>query len=277
MKTHEIHQFINHDSEFFKILKQIPHIDEDGPWVAGGSVWKSIEQIPLTCDVDIFFKSAQQCEQWYRKLLSLPYVHRIVSDAKSNQYNTTLKYHIYDKGYNKTITLQLISFKFFNNIQELLDGFDFTVCQFGFDGRKLYSGDTSFDDLRNREIIFNNVLDNVATGIHLEKYTKIGFKIPESQKQRYEEILEKTKVFRNNIPSPEPHSNSILSRWATEPASLVTTPSRSTTVTVDEDYAYPRPVAGSDAVDLSRITERPTFTPVRPSESSLYGSMLSSG
>ncbi len=273
MKTHEVHRFINSSSEFFTILKQLPSIDTDGPWVAGGSVWKSIENIPLECDIDVFFKSDRQCEKWFRTLLSLPYAHRIVSDPKSNQYNTSLKYHIHYKGYNKTITLQLVSFRFFDNIKALLDGFDFTACQFGFDGQTLYTGDTSLGDLRNREIIFNNVLDNVATGIHVEKYTKIGFKIPSSQKQRYDEIIEKTKTFRDRIPSPEPpRSNSIISRWANVLEPAVSTPHP---VAVDEDCAYPRPVAGG--IDLSRITQPPQFTrPARPPPS-LYDSIVMAG
>jgi len=270
MKIHDVRQFINSSSEFFTILKHLPAIDSDGPWVAGGSVWKSIENIPLECDIDVFFKSDRQCEKWFRTLLSLPYAHRIVSDPKSNQYNTSLKYHVHHKGYNKTITLQLVSFRFFDNIKALLDGFDFTACQFGFDGNALYSGDTSLDDLRNREIIFNNVLDNVATGIHIEKYTKIGFKIPASQKQRYDEIMEKTKTFRDRIPSPEP-SPSFISRWATTLEPAVSTPRP---VAVDEDYAYPRPA--NTGINLSRITQTPQFTRPAPRPSSLWASVDSS-
>ena len=264
MKTHNVRDFINSSSEFFTILKQLPTIEGDGPWVAGGSVWKSIENIPLECDVDIFFKSAEQCERWFRTLVSLPYGHRIVSDLKTNQYNTSLKYHINHKGYNKTITLQLITFRFFNDIEALLGGFDFTACQFGFDGQSLYSGDTSLDDLRNREIIFNNVLDSVATGIHIEKYIKFGFKVPSTQRDRYDEIVKKTSAFKNTIPRPEP-SSPFLARWgnvlAGEPA-IVASPRPPVAVDDGDDYAYPRPSANNSGIDLSRITQMPT--PPRP-------------
>ena len=270
MKTHEIHKFINYDSEFFKIIKQLPCLDENGPWVAGGSVWKSIEQIPLTSDIDVFFNSVEQAEEWYRQILSLPYINRVVSEPKSNQYNTSFKYHVHGKNYNKTITIQLISFKMFNNIQELLEGFDFTACQFAFDGRKLYCGDTSFDDLRNREIIFNSVADSVATGIHIEKYINIGFKIPESQRQKYEEIMTKTAKFRQNK-SPEPNVISpIISRWMS--SSPPTTQARASLASdmADEDAPYPRPVAG-DGLNLSQIGR--VTIPARPLQTSLYGSI----
>ena len=273
MKTHDVRQFINSSSEFFTILKQLPSINTDGPWIAGGSVWKSIENIPLECDIDVFFKSDRQCEKWFRTLLSLPYAHRIVSDPKSNQYNTSLKYHVHHKGYNKTITLQLVSFRFFDNIKALLDGFDFTACQFGFDGNFLCTGDTSLEDLRNREIIFNNVLDNVATGIHIEKYTKIGFKIPASQKQRYDEIMKKTSEYRSKCPEPA-GVDTLVSRWgnvlSSSPSPIVASSPRP--VAVDEDCAYPRPVSDG-GINLSRITQMPA--PPRPSqvEPSLYTRM----
>src|SRR4051812_36021495 len=184
MKIHDVTQFINHDSELLTILRHLPSIDSDGPWVAGGSVWKSIEGKSLDTDIDFFFKSPQQCEYWFRTLLSMPYVQRIVSQPKANDYNTSLNYHVHSRGFNKTIKLQLISFSFYKDIESLFDGFDFTVCQFAFDGQKIYTGETSLDDLRNREIIFNNVRDNYASGVHLEKYIKNGFKIPDSQKAK---------------------------------------------------------------------------------------------
>jgi hypothetical protein len=275
MKIHDVRQFINSSSEFFTILKHLPAIDSDGPWVAGGSVWKSVENIPLECDIDVFFKSDRQCEKWFRTLLSLPYAHRIVSDPKFNQYNTSLKYHVHHKGYNKTITLQLVSFRFFDNIKALLDGFDFTACQFGFDGNSLYTGDTSLEDLRNREIIFNNVLDNVATGIHIEKYTKIGFKIPASQKQRYDEIMKKTSEYRSNK-CPEPaRVDTLVSRWgnvlSSSPSPIVASSPRP--VAVDEDYAYPRPVSGGGGIDLSRITQMPAPPRPSPRPSSLWANV----
>jgi len=185
----------------------------------------------LSCDIDIFFKNAQQCERWYRTLLTIPYGNRIVSEAKTNRFNTSLKYHVHNGNYDKTIVLQLISFKFFDSLTSVVDSFDFTACQFGFDGEKLYVGDTSFEDLKNREIIFHNVTDKVATGFHLKKYETIGFKIPESQKQKYDEIV---------MASPEQTKSEYNSIFDDESVS-------------EEDEPYPIP-ENSTVLDLSSIT-----------------------
>jgi len=165
VKNFEFHEFINQDSELFRILHHLPKPEENGPWLAGGSVWKAIENLPLDCDIDFFFKDETQYEEYLRKLKSIPYVYHIVTE-KQNKYNITFGYHIYEKGYNKTVPLQLISFKFWNTLEELLEGFDFTVCQFGFNGRQLYTGDTALEDLRTRTIKFNNMArSDIATAI----------------------------------------------------------------------------------------------------------------
>jgi hypothetical protein len=125
-------------------------------------------------------------------LNSIPYVHHIVGE-KSNKYNTTYSFHINEKGYNKTVAIQAISFRYWSGVEELIDGFDFTACQFGFDGRKLFSGDTAFDDLRTRTIRFNKIHDPRATIIHLNKYITKGFKIPSDQQPKFDDIILKSK------------------------------------------------------------------------------------
>jgi hypothetical protein len=120
---------------------------------------------------------------------SIPYVYHIV-DEKKNKFNTTLSFHIHEKNYNKTIPIQCISFRFWEDIEHVLNDFDFTVCQFGFNGQKLYTGDNSFEDLRNRMIKFNVVRGDAATLFHLKKYLQRGFKVAEEHKH-YLEDLEK--------------------------------------------------------------------------------------
>ena len=188
MKIDNFHNHVNQDSELFRVLRFLPRPQENGPWLAGGAVWKAIENHPITHDFDFFFSSQEQCSQWVRTLNSIPYVHHIVGE-KSNKYNTTYQFHIHDRGYNKTIAVQCVCFKFWSSLEELLDGFDFTACQFGFDGYRMLVGDTSFEDLRTRTIRFNKVHDSVATAVHLDKYIKKGFKIPPSEQQKFDEII----------------------------------------------------------------------------------------
>ena len=74
-----------------------------------------------------------------------------------------------------TIKVQAINFAYFQTIDELLAGFDFTVCQFAYDGEKLYCGDHSLWDLARRRIVINNVRFPIATLRHMLKYNRQGF------------------------------------------------------------------------------------------------------
>jgi len=251
MNTHEARQFINNDSELLTILRQLPPIGSDGPWVAGGSVWKTIENMPLNCDVDFFFKSPEQSEQWFRQLLSMPYVHRIVSTPIANRYNTSLSYHIHSRGFNKTVKLQLISFAFTKDIEELLNSFDFTACQFAYDGQMLYSGDNSFEDLRNREIIFRNIRDNYSTSVHVEKYLRLGFKVPENLKQKWDVIRGVINNFSYNSAEP-PRSSYVGS------------------ATLDDEYPRPENNLSNNnnrGVNLVQLTQMPPMPPARQERS----------
>ena len=156
------------------------------------SVWKAIENIALDCDIDFFFKDKAQLEEYLRKLKSIPYVYHVVTE-KTNSYNTTFGFHIYDRGYNKTVTVQFISCRFCDSLEKLLSGFDFTACQFGFDGSHLISGDTSFEDLKNRIIRLNEFRASNATLIHLEKYLKRGFKVPPDEMKKIEALIKPSK------------------------------------------------------------------------------------
>lgn len=268
MKIHDARQFINCDSDFSTVLRHLPPIDADGPWVAGGSVWKTIEKIPVeSSDIDFFFKSAEQSERWFRTLLSMPYVHRIVSEPKANDYNTSLNYHVHYRNFNKTIKIQLISFAFFKDVAELLNGFDFTTCQFAFDGRNLFSGETSFDDLRNREIVFHNIRDNYATAIHLEKYVSIGFKPAASQIQKFDEIMRLRKP-KYEEKQPGMAASYLYSYSSPSPLSAIPEPPRSNNS--DDDYPRPSNIQGNQGINLVRATQMPTRPP-RQESASIWG------
>ena len=233
MKIDDFHNHVNQDSELFRVLRFLPRPQEDGPWLAGGSVWKAIENRPITHDLDFFFKTPKQCIEWVRTLNSIPYVHRIVGE-KENKFNRTYQFHVHDKGYNKTVSVQCIHFKYWNTLEELLDGFDFTACQFGFDGKRLFTGDTAFDDMRDRVIRFNKVHDSAATIIHLDKYIRCGFKIPASEQQKFDEIV---KTMKNRPVSMTSSDDDDDSYPRPEPVSVSATAANTLTAAFDSFFS----------------------------------------
>ncbi len=128
-------------SDLFRVLKHLPKLSGGGPWVAGGSVWRTINNEPLNgCDIDIFFPSKKQYEEHCRMMNAYPYVNNILNEKK-NKYNTTYTVHVNEGKFDKTIDVQLIGMYYNRCLDLLLDTFDFSVCQFGFDGRDIRMGD----------------------------------------------------------------------------------------------------------------------------------------
>src|SRR5258708_38972470 len=75
------------DSDLFKIMKFLPKCDVGGPWIAGGSVWRTIFNEPLkNCDIDLFFSSQQQFEIACLQMSAYPFVRNILQETK-NKYN----------------------------------------------------------------------------------------------------------------------------------------------------------------------------------------------
>jgi hypothetical protein len=230
MKTYNLNDFVKQDSELFRILRKLPKPDVNGPWIAGGSLWKSIEGMPLNCDLDFFFASPQQQEVYLRIMRSIPYVNHVVSEKK-NDYNTTFGFHVYDNGYNKTIPIQYVSFRYASSLEEILNGFDFTVCQFGWDGRTFFAGDNSLQHLSERKIVFNNVHNSLATAIHLRKYLEKGFVIPTESQAMFNEIM----------------------------LGAATTKRPKSATTDDDDDAYPRPIEPPPRANISNGDLWPAF------------------
>ncbi len=125
------------ESDLFKIKRCLPPCSVGGPWIAGGSVWRTVRNEPLNeCDVDVFFKNKDQYEQTCRQMNSIPFVRNILKETK-NKWNTTYRIHVNQGRYDKTIDIQLINMSFYSRLERLLESFDFTVCQFGYDGESI--------------------------------------------------------------------------------------------------------------------------------------------
>lgn len=166
------------DSDLFRVLKQLPPLSVYGPWVAGGSVWRTINKEPLEkCDIDIFFQSQEQHDEVVRKMNSLPHSNNIVKETK-NKWNTVYKCHIHErKFFDKTIDVQFINMNFHPNLESLLDSFDLSVCQFGYDGESLRFGTKSLEDLAAKRIRLHSLRLPKTMLKHLHKYLSNGFTI----------------------------------------------------------------------------------------------------
>jgi hypothetical protein len=166
--------------DFFAKMEVLPKVSEDGPWIAGGALRRTIKGQSADSDFDFFFKSEQQLKFFEATLATLnvksktenennlQYV--VTCEIKRQVENNTQVIHK-----NVDIIVQLIKVRYYNSLEEVLDSFDYTICQFGYDGKKLVCGDYALYDLARDRLVINRITFPVASLRRMIKYTKQGF------------------------------------------------------------------------------------------------------
>lgn len=174
----------------------------NGPFLAGGAVRRAIEgagwAIHEDTDFDLFFKSEEQYQQ-IRKIL-MEGVEKDTASPNTNQQsdekgwichgavsvkyknstgdvdNFLIKYVSSDEATQETIyKVQLVKKHFFENAAQLIDFFDFTICQFATDGDQLLCGDYALWDLGRKRLVVHKITYPVSSMRRMIKYTKQGF------------------------------------------------------------------------------------------------------
>lgn len=159
---------------------------ETGPWIAGGIVRELLtnrDWDQSDSDIDIFVKNDEQLlevEQQLERLLEveqLPinipshYLHSTLSKIHESENAITYEY----KCGSTIITVQLITHTF-ENVEAIIDKFDFTISQFVTDGNVLCVGDTTLFDLGMKQIRINKITYPVSSLQRIIKYSKKGYK-----------------------------------------------------------------------------------------------------
>ena len=118
-----------------------------GPWLAGGAVRKSfLGQTIENSDWDIWLSSHTQFAHAEKKLANIgaTVVHR-------SQNSITFKYSGHSV-YDASQTIQLVKKRYYSSPEEIINNFDFTVCQLVTDGRSMVMGEKTLHDLNRRLI-----------------------------------------------------------------------------------------------------------------------------
>ena len=170
-----------HDSDLGKTLSRLPVMLPGGPWIAGGALRRTLSGQSLSSDFDFFFASQEQFDAFCKE----------IKDAggwqvSANDHNATLKMPsvrpepIGDdefSPYLPEIEIQAIKTRWYANIDDVLDSFDFTICQFGYDGEHLVCGDYSLWDLGRKRLVPHRLTFAVASFRRMLKYTRQGYTI----------------------------------------------------------------------------------------------------
>lgn len=152
--------------ELFKVLSKIPNPDKENIWLAGGAIRRTLIGDSLDSDFDFFFRNEEYLESFERELKLVGGV-----DESSNEHNKTYSIFIGEKK----IIIQAITIKYYDSIEDVLDSFDFTITQFGYDGETLFCGEYSLWDLARKKLAIHRLTFGTATMRRVIKYTRQGF------------------------------------------------------------------------------------------------------
>lgn len=152
--------------ERFVAAAQIIEPHPSGPWIVGGSVRRLLDEQKQDSDFDVAFADAGQLETTQARLEGLGFEVKRKEDAHVELVGQIDK---------KPARIQLLRITFAATPDAILDSFDFTICQFAYDGTDIIAGPWSMWDLARKKIALHKVTFAASSVRRLTKYAKQGY------------------------------------------------------------------------------------------------------
>ena len=169
-------------TEMEYLVDVLPLFTEDGPWIAGGSLLRTKMGLPMSTDIDIFFKNEQQLFDYKLKMKSQ-------YEGKQFTYltdsNSKYAYNIFIKYMDSKYKIQLITKKFYDGPCKVLDDFDLNICQLAYDGKSLYVEENALRSIEDKTFYLNRISNAVTVMSRCMKYAHLGFNLPHSEIERF--------------------------------------------------------------------------------------------
>jgi len=157
-------------TDFQKALTRLPVITAEGPWICGGAVRRLAIDAAQESDYDFFFANADQLAAFTSSMEELG-----AKRLYENDFNITWK--VLATEALPELKVQAIRVAYFTTIEAVLDSFDYSLCQCGYDGESLYFGEFTLFDLANKRLIPGKISYGVSSLRRLLKYTRQGYRV----------------------------------------------------------------------------------------------------
>jgi len=138
-----------------------------GPFLVGGSVRRFILNKPQDSDFDVGFASAEQLETSTALLIE--------KGAKQTTDTDFYRGFTIQTG-EKQRVIQFLKVAY-GTASEIIDSFDFTICQTAYDSENLIFGDYTLYDLGRKRLAIHRVTHAKSTVRRLLKYGNQGFTV----------------------------------------------------------------------------------------------------
>lgn len=188
------------DSQLYHIVDMLESIgikiQPNGPWVAGGAVLRTFMGLTIDTDLDIFFPN----EPSY--LTAKLILEKNAKSVRETKFSNTFEFLTDHFGKEIVITIQLVKYVYGDKISNIIQLFDLSICQLGFDGERIVCPEESIEDLRRRRmtILVENITHPGSTFKRIIKYVGRGFYITNENLQEFADnwiVGEKERFFEN--------------------------------------------------------------------------------
>lgn len=177
--------------EFYDYLCTVPEViniieNVDGVFLAGGLLRSLVggEDInPQSTDIDLFFGHPEILEGVKKYLDHPTSYYKKVFQCPENKLAT----YIYKREGKPEWKLQLISVDYYENAEEVIKTFDFTVTMFSTDGENFYQGEHSQEDVNNKKLVWNEITYPASSLRRMMKYARKGYHMREESYQFFVE------------------------------------------------------------------------------------------
>lgn len=163
-----------------RLERMVKYLPKDA-FIAGGFLRSMIAgEDELDGDVDFFFKTEDAFEKVLSMIKEPPDKVFNYYTLPENKVHDFKKFRIVDceSAANFRPNLQLVRLFWFDGPEHVIDSFDFTVCQFVTDGKTLWFGPKSFEDVQSRTLRWHRETgDAIAALNRIIKYQHKGYKI----------------------------------------------------------------------------------------------------
>ena len=169
-----LHQLIPNGS-LSTMISKLPLSYWNGPWVAGGAPIAILEnrEDDTTHDVDVFFKSATQYEEFCDACDGM-------NGYSMNKTNTPHGVIFYLDG----AKINAISRKFYTTANEVIDDIDITICQVVTDSNTMYIREQSYADLETKTLRITTA-DLSKIFSRILKYSSYGFTMDDESRKLF--------------------------------------------------------------------------------------------
>jgi len=142
-------------------------VTPNGPFLVGGSVRRLIIGQPQDSDFDVGFASFSQLDESTATLLG-----KGAKQTADTDFYRGFTFEINGKA--RVIQFLKVAY---GSAADVIDSFDFTICQTAYDSERLIFGDFTLYDLGRKRLAIHKVTHAKSTVRRLLKYGKQGFTV----------------------------------------------------------------------------------------------------